>query len=194
MCRDLRSKMRCCLLRRTPTLSRLLAQIKSNDYLVVLFYARVIGRDWWGASFPVCALLYALLWFFAPTLLFRCSLCIHLFLIDKGQEVNALPALPRGSRPQTFFFLPPLIFLQATCMREQCTAGCIFLFLLLPVGIGTLRNSPRDISCDFRELSLTLWFPFSFTCEWGGAACLVIKRILDSSATRFFFIPRKNKL
>lgn len=138
-------------------------------------------------------------------LLFLCALCCTPcfgFLPHSFVSLQSMhPPLPHRQRPRSkcspsppswiktadFFFLPPtLIFLQATCMREQCTAGCIFLFLLLPVGIGTLRNSPRDISCDFCELSLTVWFPFSFTCEWGGAACLVIKRILDCSATHFF--------
>lgn len=103
VCCDLRSEVRCCLLRRTLALSRLLGHMKSNDYLVMLFYARIIGRDG-GCLFFCVRFLVRLALVFCPTLLFRCSLCIHLFLIDKGQEVNALP---RGSRPQTFFFSPP---------------------------------------------------------------------------------------
>lgn len=91
-------------------MSRLPGQIKMNDYLVMYFSARVIGRGF----FFVLGVCLALV--LCPTVLFCCSLRVDLLLlVDKGQEVNALPVLVDQGR-RTFFFssffassLPPTL-------------------------------------------------------------------------------------
>lgn len=107
-------------------MSRLPGQIKTNDYLVVYFSAGVIGRR----CFCVLGVCLALV--LCPTLLFCCSLRVDLLLIDKGQEVNALPVLvDQGRRTFFSFFFPPPNF---THMGKELTAGFVFWFLLLSLG------------------------------------------------------------
>lgn len=102
-----------------------------NDYLVMYFSARVIGRGF----FFVLGVCLALV--LCPTVLFCCSLRVDLLLlVDKGQEVNALPVLVDQGRRTFFFFFflcffPPPYF---THMGVEHTAGFVFSFLLLPVG------------------------------------------------------------
>lgn len=130
-------------------MSRLPGQIKMNDYLVMYFSARVIGRGF----FFVLGVCLALV--LCPTVLFCCSLRVDLLLlVDKGQEVNALPVLVDQGR-RTFFFLlslllpSPLLYTHGSGTHSRV---CFFISASSSGYRATLKNSPRDTSCDFCEL------------------------------------------
>lgn len=125
----------------------------------------------------LCALCAACFGFFAPLFCFRCSLRVHLFLVDKDQEVNVLPALvDQDCRTFSFFFsfLPPSqqLYVQG---RKACSSFFFFFFFppgLLPVGTATFKISLKTHStCDFCELTWMLWTLFLFLLKV-GRGCL----------------------